>query len=156
MAHVEKDRTGILAGHSIDWPTFEAVARPLLGLLGTTQAALPSDEEVGWHDAESLARQEWERQQRAAELAEQFMVRLRQAETVAALQQVGKELTSAVKRRLVSKDLERVRRAYAERLAKLKLPRGDQPANGGTNERGEGGGAPDAAAASVEPAPSGA
>ena len=34
LAHVEKDRTGILAGQSIPWPTFDNIARPLLGLSG--------------------------------------------------------------------------------------------------------------------------
>jgi len=125
VAHVEKDRTGILAGRSIEWPTSEAVAKPLLGLLGTTQAALPSDDEVGVQDAETLARQEWERQQRSAELAGEYVARLTLAETVAALQQVGKELTPAVKQRFVPKELERVRRAYGSRLAKLKAPAAD-------------------------------
>jgi hypothetical protein len=46
VAQVEKDRTGILAGKSIEWPTFDTIAKPLLGLLGATQATLPSDDEV--------------------------------------------------------------------------------------------------------------
>src|SRR5262245_1803474 len=125
VAHIEKDRTGILAGKSIDWPAFETVARPLLGLLGTTQAALPSDDEVGMQDAEALARQQWERQQRSAELAGAYVARLTLAETVAALQQIGTELTLAVKQRFVPKDLDRVRRAYGSRLAKLKVPVAD-------------------------------
>ncbi|HTH48300.1 MAG TPA: AAA family ATPase, partial [Candidatus Limnocylindria bacterium] len=65
VAHVEKDRTGVLAGRSIAWPTFEAVALPLLGLLGPAQAAVPSDHAVGLHDAEALAREEAERAQRS-------------------------------------------------------------------------------------------
>ena len=61
MAHVEKDRTGVLAGQTLEWPTFDNVAKPLLGLLGATQASMPSDEEVGMRDAEALAREESER-----------------------------------------------------------------------------------------------
>ena len=34
LAHVEKDRTGILAGQSIPWPTFDNIAKPLLGSAG--------------------------------------------------------------------------------------------------------------------------
>lgn len=41
-AIVEKDRTGVLTGQTIPWPSFENLAKPLLGLLGTTQAALPT------------------------------------------------------------------------------------------------------------------
>jgi hypothetical protein len=57
-AHVEKDRTGVLAGQSIPWPTFENLARPLLPLLGQTQAVTPTDDEVGQQDAEVLCREE--------------------------------------------------------------------------------------------------
>jgi hypothetical protein len=57
VAHIEKDRTGVLAGQSIPSPTFDSLARPLLGLLGKTQAAMQSDDEIGVQDAEALARQ---------------------------------------------------------------------------------------------------
>ena len=67
-ARLEKDRTGVLAGQSIPWPTFDNLAGPLLGLLGATQASAPSDDEVGVQDAEALARQEWEGRRRSAEL----------------------------------------------------------------------------------------
>src|SRR5262249_50728948 len=36
-AFVEKDRTGILQGKTIPFPTYDLVAKPLLGLLGSTQ-----------------------------------------------------------------------------------------------------------------------
>jgi energy-coupling factor transporter ATP-binding protein EcfA2 len=119
-AHVEKDRTGVLAGQAIAWPCFDNIAKPLLGLLGATQAALPTEEEVGIQDAEALARQEREQTQRSAELAGQFTTRMTQASTVADLQRVGAELTPAVKQRFVAKDLERVRTTYSQRLAKLR------------------------------------
>jgi len=56
----------------------------------------------------------------------QGVARLTLAETVVALQQVGKELTPAVKKRFAAKDLERIRRAYAGRLANLKAPAADK------------------------------
>jgi hypothetical protein len=118
--HVEKDRTGVLAGMTVEWPAFDNVARPLLGLLGPTQAAVPSDDEVGQRDAEALARQELEREQRSAEMAAQFTARFGQADGVAALERVGKELTAAVKTQLAGADLARVRTAYAVRLGQLK------------------------------------
>src|SRR6185312_1024841 len=119
-AHVEKDRTGILAGQSIPWPAFPNIAQPLLGLLGTTQAPVPTDDEVGQQDAEALARQELEQEERSAELAAQFTACFGQADGVGALERIGKELTTQVKGRLAAKDLARVRKAYAVRLGQLK------------------------------------
>ena len=123
-AHVEKDRTGVLAGHSIPWPTFDNIARPLLGLLGATQASPPTDDEVGVQDAEALARQDAERGRRSAEMTGEYTGRFALAETVAELQRIGGELKPAVKARLTPKDLDRVRRAYARRLATLQAPNG--------------------------------
>ena len=77
VAHVEKDRTGVLAGRTIPWPTFDNLARPLLGLLGATQAALPTDDEVGMQDAEALAREEADRIRRSAEMAAEYTGRIR-------------------------------------------------------------------------------
>jgi hypothetical protein len=119
-AHVEKDRTGVLSGKSIPWPGFDNLAKPLLGLLGTTQAAPPTDDEVGVQDAEALARQEREHAQRSAKLADGYTTRMVQAGTVADLQRVAAGLTPAVKAQLVHKDLTRVRGVYAGRLAKLR------------------------------------
>ena len=121
-AHVEKDRTGVLAGQSIPWPAFDNIAKPLLGLLGSTQASPPSDDEVGVQDAEALARQEAERGRRSAEMTGEYTGRFALAETVAELQRIGGELKPAVKALLAAKDLERVRRAYAARLALLQAP----------------------------------
>jgi hypothetical protein len=119
VAHVEKDRTGILAGKSIDWPAFDSLARPLLGLLGTKQAQAPTDDEVSLQDAEALARAERDEQQRSTELAGQFIARMTLAETPAALEQIGRELTPAAKKLLYANDLARIRKTYAACRAKL-------------------------------------
>src|SRR5262249_33175210 len=116
-----------LAGQSIPWPTFDNLAKPLLGLLGPTQAALPTDDEVGIQDAEALARQEAEHAQRSAELAAEYTTRFTLAGTVAELQRVGGELTPAVKATFVGKDLARVRSAYGQRLPKLKAASAPAP-----------------------------
>jgi hypothetical protein len=129
-AHVEKDRTGVLAGQSIPWPTFDNLAGPLLGLLGATQASPPSDDEVGVQDAEALARQDAERERRSAELTGEYTERFALAETVAELQRIGGELRPALKAQLAAKDLERVRRAYALRLAALHTPTAEPARNG--------------------------
>ncbi len=120
LAHVEKDRTGVLAGTTIEWPTFDNLARPLLGLLGTKQAAIPSDDEVALRDAEALERREEERVRRSTQLAAEYAERIAAAETAGELRQVGERLTPEVKGRLVLKDLERVRALYGKRLAGLK------------------------------------
>jgi hypothetical protein len=91
---------------------------------------VPSDEAVGLQDTEALARQESEQLQRSAELATEYTTRLALTETLADLQRIGSELTPPVKRGLAPKDLERVRRAYAERQALLKPSLGNKNENG--------------------------
>jgi hypothetical protein len=130
LAHVEKDRTGILAGSTIEWPNFEKLAQPLLGLLGSRHAATPSDEEVGQKDAEALAYLEEERVRQSAELAGGIAERIGDAGIVDGLRRVASELTAAVKVRLTAKDLEQVRRLYGSRLAALKKE--VDPATNGT------------------------
>jgi hypothetical protein len=129
LAYVEKDRTGVLAGQTIPWPTFDNVARPLLGLLGPTQVAQASDEEVGIQDAEALARQAAEQALRSAELATAVTTRFAEAATVAELQRLAGQLTPTAKAMFVAKDLARVRGAYASRLGQLKAV--SEPARNG-------------------------
>jgi AAA domain len=123
-AHVEKDRTGVLAGQSIAWPSFANVAKPLLGLLGATHAATPTDEEVGLQDAETLAREEAERERQSHELAGRYTERFQAVQAAIELNRIGQELTATVKARLLAPDLERVRRAYATRQRELQRDHG--------------------------------
>jgi hypothetical protein len=120
LAHVEKDRTGVLAGATIEWPTFEKVAKPLLGLLGSKHAPVPSDDEVALRDGEALERREEQRREQSAELATDYAARIAEADTTEHLRNVGRQLTAEVKARLTASDLERVRRLYGTRLAGLK------------------------------------
>ncbi len=128
VAHVEKDRTGILSGKSIEWPLFDNVAKPLLGLLATTQVAMPREDETTMRDAEALAREEAERERKSAELVADFTKRFLAAETATELQLIGLELTPSAKAHFTVLDLERVRKAYGTRQAQL------QPANGVMNQ----------------------
>jgi hypothetical protein len=130
LAHVEKDRTGVLAGATIEWPTYEKVAKPLLGLLGTKHAPVPTDDEVALQDAEGLERREQERARRSGEVATEYAARIASAETASDLREVGAKLTPEVKGQLVLPDLERVRALYAKRLAGLKCQPADSGANG--------------------------
>jgi hypothetical protein len=140
VGHVEKDRSGVLAGQSIPWPAFDTIAQPLLGLLGTTQAALPTEDEVGEQDAEALSHQEAERGRHSTELAGQYTTRMTQAGTIAELQQIGGELTPAVKKQFSAKDLARVRSVYVDRLANLRPARDDQQVRGEAGEPTHNGG----------------
>src|SRR5262249_15824303 len=101
------------------WPTYDKIAKPLLGLLGPTQVALPGDDEVSKRDAEALARQESQRQRRSQALAKEHVERFGAAETMAALQEAGQKLTEAVKKQFLPGDLERVRQAYSARQGQL-------------------------------------
>jgi hypothetical protein len=120
LAHVEKDRTGILAGTTIEWPGFDTIAKPLLGLLGSTQTPVPCDDEVAMRDADALERQEEERLRRSAEVATEYATRIAAASTAEELRRVGQQLTPDVKSRLILNDLDRVRHLYGKRLASLK------------------------------------
>jgi hypothetical protein len=131
LAHVEKDRTGVLAGATIEWPTYDNVAKPLLGLLGTKQAPVPTDDEVALQDAEGLERREQERVRRSGELATEYAARIAVAETVSDLRELGAKLTPEVKGQLVLQDLERVRALYAKRLSAFKGQPAEANANGG-------------------------
>jgi replication-associated recombination protein RarA len=129
LAHVEKDRTGVLAGATIEWPTFDKIAKPLLGLLGTKQAPVPSDDEVALQDAEALERREQERARRSTEVASEYAARIAAADTATELRDVGARLTTEVKNQLVMSDLERVRALYAKRLSGLKAQSAEAGAN---------------------------
>jgi hypothetical protein len=120
LAHVEKDRTGILAGTTIEWPTFDKLAKPLLGLLGNKHVAVPTDDEVALRDGEALERREEQRREQSAELAADYAGRIAEAGTAEELRSVGRQLTAEVKARLTAHDLERIRRLYGTRLAGLK------------------------------------
>src|SRR5271166_1544639 len=102
-AIVEKDRTGVLAGQTIAWPTYDNIAKPLLGLLGGTHVAPANDDEVGQQDAEALARQESERVLRSTELAAQYTACFGLASGIADLQRMSRELTPVVKGGLEAK-----------------------------------------------------
>ncbi len=102
-----------------------------MGLLGTKQAAVPSDDEVALQDAEALERREQKRLRRSGEVTTEYAARIAAAESASELRQVGERLTPEVKGQLVLKDLERVRALYGKRLATFK----GQPA--GVGENGE-------------------
>ena len=69
-------------------------------------------------------------------MAAEYTGRFGLAETVTELQRVGGELTAAVKTQLMANDLERVRKAYAKQMAKVKPQEECGGARNGTNGAG--------------------
>ena len=80
------------------------------------------DDEVAMRDAETLERQEEERQRRSAEVAAEYAARIAGSKSCEELRQVGQQLTPEVKSQLVPTDLERIRELYGKRQAGLKAP----------------------------------
>ena len=122
VAYAEKDRTGVLAGRSFVDPTFDTLCKPLLGLLGDTQAQVAGSDATAAMDAESLAAQEAERAQRSEELLAKYKARLSLCENLEAVDAIGKELTPAVKAQMIPADVADLREAYqaaAEKFGKV-------------------------------------
>jgi hypothetical protein len=118
-AHIEKDRTGVLAGKCIEWPTFANIARPLLGLLGTKQTAMPSDDEVSAADADALGELERDREQHSRELAAEWSAKLTLAKSTEEIKALNAQITPAVKKHFTAADLDTLRQHYKSRLARL-------------------------------------
>lgn len=121
-AHVEKDRTGILHGKSIPYPSFDTVARPLLGLLGKEQTPVQSDEEAAQHDAEELAAQERARVQESARLREDFSQKLNAAKDADTVEKIGTGITPDIKRRLLPNDYESLKVNFKAARERVKIP----------------------------------
>lgn len=119
VAYVEKDRTGVLNGRSFLNPTFESLCTPLLGLLGESQARMPTDDESSGIDAEALAAQDKAKEYQSTELLRQYSARIDLCETAAALKTIGKELTPQIKAEMFPADVATLRERYQAREAVL-------------------------------------
>lgn len=115
QALIEKDRTGILAGKIFKQPSFDDLCKPILPLLGETQAQIPTEDETAAVDAAELEKLEREREAESDRLAQKFCARIDLAETVDALKDVGKELTPDVKKRMLPAHVTALRNRYQDR-----------------------------------------
>jgi len=120
IAYAEKDRTGILAGRSFVNPTFETICRPLLGLLGATQAQMTTTDEAASLDAESLSQQENEREATSAKHLRELSAKITLCATEAALKALGKEITPQLKAQMLPADVALLREKYQERELQLR------------------------------------
>lgn len=127
-AFIEKDRTGMLQGQAIEWPDFDSIARPMLGLLGKTQGQIQSEEDAAQIDAEAFAREERERAAASRIMREQLEARLTLARTLKDVEAIGKEITPQAKKSMTSADVAGLRESYlaAHARAKGQLSNGHQ------------------------------
>lgn len=119
IAYAEKDRTGVLAGRSFINPTFETLVKPLLGLLGDTQARIATGDETAAKDAEQIADEERAREEKSAELLKEWSAKITLAKDTAALKEVGKQITPQLKSQMLAADVATLRDAYQAREKEL-------------------------------------
>lgn len=119
VAFAEKDRTGVLSGRSFINPNFDTLCKPLLGLLGGTQAKVDSGEDAA-KDAEIIATQEKEREVKSLALLRELSARVDLAADASGLKAVGKEITPEVKAQMLPADVAALREKYQGREQALK------------------------------------
>lgn len=131
-AFFEKDRTGMLAGKTITLPpnqedgfTFEQLARPFLGVMGISQAAIETSEEAGRRDAEAAAGRRADQSRKSTGSRDDYLARIRLAKSEPELKTITDELTPAIKNEMVKAHVAELRTAFRERSVQLGL-------NGGT------------------------
>jgi Cdc6-like AAA superfamily ATPase len=119
VAYAEKDRTGVLAGRSFINPTFDSLVKPLLGLLGDTQARISSSDETAAQDAEQIADDEKKRIAHSSKVLAEYKAKITLADTAKALSDIGKMITPQVKSEMITSDVTELRAAYQAREAEL-------------------------------------
>ena len=119
-AFAEKDRSGVLAGKVIEWPTFDNIAKPLLGLLGTKQGHIADQDETSGHDAEVLGEQEKERITKSNNLLGEYLAKIKLCKTQDDIMAIGKEMTPEFKKSFIPSDLTELRDAYIDKLGVFK------------------------------------
>lgn len=115
IAYAEKDRTGVLSGHSFVNPTFDTLCRPLLGLLGDKQAAMDSGDESALKDSEALAEQDAAKTNSSATLLREFSAKLDLAKTPAEIKEIGKAITPQIKAQMIPADVVTLRERFQAR-----------------------------------------
>lgn len=119
VAYAEKDRTGVLAGRSFANPTFDSLCKPLLGLLGGTQAHMDTPDETAVRDAEAIAAQDRAREENSAALLERLSARISLCETEKALKELAKEITPQLKAQMLPQDVTKLREKYQDKESAL-------------------------------------
>ena len=119
-AWAEKDRTGVLAGKIIKWPTFDNTIAPILPLLTGKQAQMQEEEDAAIQDKDAIDDADSKKVTDSRKLASDFKGRLLLAKTSAEVEAIGKELTPKLKKSFVKSDLDDMREAYKKRSGEVK------------------------------------
>lgn len=121
IAHIEKDRTGILSGRAIEYPDFENVIKPLLPVLGHKQAVIESEEATASHDAEKYTEEDIEKEAKSFELLEHFESRFKLANDREEAEAVAKEITPDIKKQMTIKDVATLKEIYLDTIKRKEL-----------------------------------
>lgn len=122
VAYVEKDRTGVLSGRSFINPNFDSICKPLLPLLGGTQAHVATSDETASKDAEQVADAERARAEMSAKLLKEFQAKIALAgsEGHPTLKEIGKQITTQIKAQMLPNDVASLRECYQDAEAVTK------------------------------------
>lgn len=121
----EKDRTGLLTGKIIrmepkDGFAFDALVRPILPLLGDTQAKMQTTAQTSSQDAEELAKAEIIKSEKSTELLNEMVATITLCRTKEQLKDLGKKITPELKEQMTTDHVQQLRVAYLEAEKKLK------------------------------------
>lgn len=115
----EKDRTGILAGKVFQWPTFDMLIKPLLPLLGGTQAYVETQDETGNKDAEAIAADNQKLAAASAKTLRNFSAKFDLCTTKDEVEMLVKEITPTMKRAMTQADVAALREKYLATLSSV-------------------------------------
>lgn len=113
-AFAEKDRTGLLAGRTIQNPSFDNLIKPILALLGDKQAAMKPDAETAAEDAERITEEDTAKITASAEILRKLTARFVGCETLDQLKIIGKEITPDLKKKMTTEHVAILREKYLE------------------------------------------
>lgn len=120
IMHVEKDRSGVLAGRSIPNPSFDTIV-PILPLLGDVQAPAEDEDERIAKDGELLAKQDEKakaKEEKSLGIFRELQPKLMGAKALAELGAVAAEIKKA-NRYLVEEHASALRETYKSRRDQL-------------------------------------
>jgi hypothetical protein len=128
VAYAEKDRTGVLAGRSFINPSYETLCKPLLPLLGATQAQIDTLDQAAIKDADQIAEDDAFRAKHSSELLREWKAKVELAKSNSALKEIGKLISPELKAQMLPQDVQALRNAYQEREQQLPAPQKDRAA----------------------------
>lgn len=113
-AIIEKDRTGVLSGKILPNPTFDSLIKPILPLLGSVQAKVETEEEVGQRDAEAMVNAEAAKARESQRLFTIHKAQMDEASTQGKkeLDAASKRITAEIKKQMLPQHVTELREHY--------------------------------------------